>query len=159
MNTKATKPELQVVHYEDTFSITVNRAHLSFEEIQAAFIKTKGPWWIDFLFSIRDAVVGCFGISTRADHQRSKNSFGLFPILQRRPRELVLGEDEKHLNFRILLKLDSPVAGSYKLSFKTLVHFNNLLGRLYYIPVKPIHKLIVPGMLQRVAKNLPAEIR
>ena len=30
----------------------------------------------------------------------------------------------------------------------TIVRFNNWLGRLYFLPVRPIHRLIVPAMLR-----------
>jgi hypothetical protein len=34
----------------------------------------------------------------------------------------------------------------------TIVHYNNIWGRLYFLPVKPFHKLIIRTML-RIASN------
>ncbi len=41
-----------------------------------------------------------------------------------------------------------------KLTISTTAKFNNWFGKLYLLPVKPFHKLIVPIMLRRMIKKI-----
>lgn len=70
--------------------------------------------------------------------------------------EVILGEDDKHLNFRVSLFLErQPNETTNKnLTVSTTVEFNNWLGRLYFLSVRPFHKLIVPAMLKGIIKEL-----
>jgi hypothetical protein len=147
--------QLPQVHYEDVFHITVQRNRLTFDDIREAFENVKSPWWLDALFTVRDFIVKWFGIRTRDDHKPSDETLGLFPILAKTDSEVTLGEDDRHLNFRVLLKVVCVSNGLYDVSFKTLVQFNNNFGRLYFLPVKPLHKIIVPDILRRVVAGLP----
>ena len=70
--------------------------------------------------------------------------------------EVVLGEDDKHLNFRVslFLKQQTQEPSKKDLTVSTTVHYNNWFGRLYFLPVRPFHKLIVPVMLKSIMKEL-----
>jgi hypothetical protein len=58
-----------------------------------------------------------------------------------------------HLDFRISIQCTGIDAGS-QLRVITVVKFNNLLGRVYFLPVKPIHRIIVPAMMDRAARAI-----
>jgi hypothetical protein len=73
---------------------------------------------------------------------------GLFKLYQRTADELLLGEDDKHLNFRVSV-LRQHESGYDWLMISTVVHFNNWLGRLYFLPVRPFHQRIVPWMMKQ----------
>ncbi|HJV20387.1 MAG TPA: DUF2867 domain-containing protein, partial [Sediminibacterium sp.] len=67
-----------------------------------------------------------------------------------------LGEDDKHLNFRVslLINRQSDYCENKKIIISTTVKFNNWFGRLYFLLVRPFHKLIVPIMLKGIIKNI-----
>jgi hypothetical protein len=75
--------------------------------------------------------------------------------LNRTENEVILGEDDRHLNFRIsLLKSDTPTPHQKKLTLSTTVEFKNWFGKLYFLPVQPFHSLIVPTMLNGILNDL-----
>jgi len=76
---------------------------------------------------------------------------GLFNVLAKTGSKVILGEDDKHLDFRVSLFLDKQ---SNTLTVSTVVKIHNWLGRLYFLPVKPFHKLIVPTMMKEMVKQL-----
>lgn len=131
---------------------------------------TSGPKWIDGLFAARNKVVGLFGLKTpknTTDKQKQIDNFkcekgeqlGLFKVFDKTNNEVILGEDDKHLNFRISLLLDKFADKNEQknLTITTTVKFNNLFGRLYFLPVRPFHKLIVPTMLKKILKEIEKE--
>lgn len=146
--------ELERIEYVDEFSESVStRKSLSLEDVIRAANVMKPPSWIGILFSIRDSIVRWFGIKTRDHYQPSddRSSVAIFPILQQTEHQIVAGDDDRHLNFRVIIRLSDQGGGIYRVSFRTLVQFNNLIGKIYFLPVKPIHKVIVPAMLKRLA--------
>jgi hypothetical protein len=64
------------------------------------------------------------------------------------------------LDFRISLFLE-PIEGDvFKkiITISTTVIFHNKFGKIYFLPVKPFHKRIVPVMLKGIIKHLEQEI-
>lgn len=128
---------------------------------------SSGPKWIEKLFTVRNKIVSIFGLKTSgniSDRQKQLDNFhcekgeqlGLFKVFDRTENEVILGEDDKHLNFRVSLLLDEAQIGSSQraLTISTTVEFNNSWGKLYFLPVRPFHKLIVPSMLKGIIKEL-----
>lgn len=128
---------------------------------------TCGPKWIEKLLLMRNKLVGVFGLKTSktitnrhllvANLKCEKGEqLGLFKVFDKTSNELLLGEDDKHLNFRISLFIDNPTKDNIKknLTISTAVTFNNWFGRLYFIIVRPFHKLIVPAMLNGILVNI-----
>lgn len=128
---------------------------------------TTGPKWIDKLFKFRNMIVKLVGLKTAnniSKRQLQLNNFkgepgeqiGLFKVFQRTDNEIILGEDDKHLNFRVSLFLEQSGIEPYQkqLTISTLVKFNNKFGKIYFIPVKPFHKKIVPTMLKGIIKEI-----
>lgn len=136
------------------------------QDIGKAFF-TSSPEWVGKLFVLRNKIAAIFGLKASGEtghRQKLLENFkcepgeqlGLFKVFDRNHNEVVLGEDDKHLNFRVSLFLDkSPADESVKyLTISTCVQFNNWFGRLYFLPVKPLHKVIVPTMLKAIIKDL-----
>ena len=65
-----------------------------------------------------------------------------------------MGENDKHLNFKVSILLEKLEANNKSITISTIVVFNNWFGKLYFFPVKPFHKLIVPIMLKSILKDL-----
>lgn len=127
---------------------------------------SAGPKWIDTLFALRNNLVKWFGLKTTGkltNRQQQLENFkgepgeriGLFKVFHKTENELILGEDDKHLDFRVSLFLDKNIETNQKqLTISTLVKFNNIFGKLYFIPVKPLHKQIVPTMFKGIIKQI-----
>jgi hypothetical protein len=65
-----------------------------------------------------------------------------------------LGEDDKHLDFRISVLRQMRTISSGPAPYlivSTVVRCHNGLGRLYLAAVGPIHRVIFPAMLRRAA--------
>lgn len=61
----------------------------------------------------------------------------------------MLGLDDRHLDFRIVVEVTELGAGR-QVAASTIVKTHNLLGRTYLAVVKPFHRIIVPAMLAQV---------
>ena len=81
------------------------------------------------------------------------NVAGIFHVLARNGDEILLGEDDRHLDFRlsVLVRRQAGVAWAV---VTTVVRYNGLLGRAYFLPVRPFHKRIVPAMLRNMQRAL-----
>lgn len=131
---------------------------------------SSGPKWIDYLFALRNKLVAIFGLKTSGkmdDRQKKVANFkgevgeqlGLFKVFEKTDNELILGEDDTHLNFRVSLFIDSEnqTKAHKNLTITTTVNYNNWFGRLYFLPVKPFHRLIVPTMLKEMLKQIEVQ--
>ena len=125
---------------------------------------SSAPKWTESLFVLRNKLVSVFGLKTSSKPVNKANilanfqcetgeRIGLFKVFGKTGNEVILGEDDKHLNFRVSI-LYSPCASGKEVTISTTVKFNNWLGRLYFLPVRPIHKLIAPAMLKGMIKNI-----
>ena len=154
--------------YVDSFQgvINDNENKFSSTDIGKAFF-SSGPKWVGRLFTLRNKIVSIFGLKTSEDitnREKQLENFkcepgeqlGLFKVFSKTENEVVIGEDDKHLNFRVSLILNQQRKETKKkdLIVSTTVEFNNLFGRLYFIPVRTFHKLIVPTMLKGMIREL-----
>ena len=153
--------------YMDSFEggLVGNGQNFNITQIGKAFF-TSGPKWGKKMFAIRNKMVGLFGLKTGAetDPEKDADSFtcevgervGIFKVLDKTSNEIILGEDDKHLDFRISLLFDKNQGGQDEnsLTISTTVKFHNWLGVLYFLPVRPFHKLIVPAMLKNIIGKL-----
>jgi hypothetical protein len=128
-----------------------------------------GPKWVETLFGIRNTLASAVGLKTSgtpAERQLAMQRFrcepgekmGLFRVYDKNDFEVILGEDDKHLDFRVSLLLvpHDKDPGKKELLITTLVHFNNTWGKVYFLPVRPFHKKIVPSMLNAMIRQLEA---
>ncbi|MGN6493299.1 MAG: DUF2867 domain-containing protein [Agriterribacter sp.] len=158
--------ERKKYHYTDSYQsgFVSSQNNIGPTDIGKAFF-SGGPKWVEHLFSVRNKIVKLFGLKTPGNNViEQKDNFkcdageqlGLFKVFNKTHNEVVIGEDDKHLNFRVSLLLDrSPNAtGKMSLTITTTVQFNNWLGRVYFFPVKLFHKLIVPSILKRMIQKL-----
>lgn len=114
------------------------------------------PQWVVQLLEFRNVIVRPFGLktsivavpATNQDELQPGTAVGSFEILDRRQNEeIMLGEDDKHLDYRVSIQLEREEKKCWVV-VSTVVKFNNWLGRAYSIPVKPVHKIIVPAMMR-----------
>ena len=155
--------------YVDSFqgTFTDQEGKLRPADIGKLFFRS-GPKWIDFLFAFRNKVVGFIGLKAAGNTGDKLARFqceegeqlGLFKVYAKTENEVVLGQNDRHLNFRVSLFLGRVAdrEGKRALSITTTVKFHNRMGRLYFVPVKQFHKRIVPSMLRGMLRNL-ADLR
>ncbi len=128
------------VHFHDTYQISA-KTDKSAAGISVELMRL--PAWATALFKLRNATVGVFGL-------RADSSKPVFPLISQTETEVVSGLSDKHLDFRASI-LKNPEAGT--ISVTTVVHFNNVWGRVYFFPVKPFHKMIMKAMLKKYLKT------
>ncbi len=111
--------------------------------------------WFKTLLLIRDSVVRRFGLKTTGDLLQSNDGgdrIDFFPVLSSYDDELILGEDDRHLDFRLSL-LVQRVIGSPDLVFATtVVRCHNRLGRAYLAAIVPFHGMVIRSNLRRAAR-------
>ena len=66
--------------------------------------------------------------------------------------ELVVGEDDRHLDFRVANLLRTGAAGGRELVVVTVVHCHNRLGRTYLAVIAPFHRTILRANLERAVR-------
>lgn len=169
---KSVLPEGSSLHnedydYIDSFEgMIIDTNHtLTVGDIGKAFF-TSAPAWVGILFALRNRIAGLIGLKTpskkkdteemlRHFHCEPGERLGLFKVLSKSEQEVVLGEDDTHLNFRVSLWIQpSPGTPVKHLIVSTSVKFNNRMGRMYFAPVRPFHRLIVPVMLKGMIRQL-----
>ena len=143
----------------DAYSIELPSGASTNPELLARFIFSHQAPWIGSLIAVRDAIVGGFGLKTAKQltslGATSKTGrVGIFKIYGISPTEIVLGEDDKHLDFRlsVLCSNEPSPAGNRQLTLSTVVHCHNRLGRLYILVIAPFHRLVVQSSLRSAAR-------
>jgi hypothetical protein len=122
-------------------------------ETLARFMLGEEAPWLRLLMGVRDAAVAGFGIKTSRQLRRGSVTDGvariyIFRVYEITGDEAILGEDDKHLDFRI-----SVLRRSDEIVVTTVVHCHNLLGRLYLALITPFHRLVVKSILRRAARR------
>lgn len=123
---------------------------------RAAFEQQAG--WIRFLTRLRDVIMrplgvkssGAVGIAGLAQGP----VVGYFPILSMRADELVIGVDDRHLDFRAVMMVRPTLTGGRELVAVTVVHCHNLLGRSYLAAIAPFHRVIVKANLEGALRKI-----
>lgn len=150
------------IDYQDCFAANITGNHpVTITQTGIAF-STGTPSWIKKLLKLRDRLVGSFGLKTAkklpAGQLKTLNcgdQLGIFKILDKNEKEVILGENDKHLDFRVSLYLQQLCA-QQQLLCTTTVHYNNRWGKIYFFFVKPFHRLIVPAMIKSTIHQLRA---
>lgn len=141
---------------------------IDIRDIGKAFF-TSSPKWGKKMFAFRNNMVRMFGLKTGAPNGKlpTDDDFtceigervGLFKVFDKTDHEIILGEDDRHLDFRISLLLNNSrnLQDESSLTISTTVKYHNWLGILYFLPVRPFHKLIVPAMLKNIIAKLESK--
>ncbi len=154
------------IDYADTFRVQIPATCTTASTVAQALFSTV-PTWVKILLRLRNALVAPLGLKTgpvfgtaRPERAITRDiqpgsRIGIFPVLACTPEEILMGEDDKHLNFRVSVLLDREGDANWAV-VSTVVCFNNWLGRLYFVPVRPVHRVIVPATLKRGVRHLSA---
>ena len=147
------------MHLADAYSIELPTEASTDPEVLARFIFAHQAPWISTLTAVRDALVAGFGLKTAKhlaslDAQSGAGRLGIFRIYRTTSTEVVLGEDDKHLDFRlsVLCSGESSPGAKRRLILSTVVHCHNRFGRLYIFFIAPFHRLVVQSSLRSAAR-------
>ena len=115
--------------------------------------------WIRSLTWVRDALMAAVGVKSSraigaAAATRGLQVIGYFPVLSKSAREMVMGGDDRHLDFRVAVLVRTDAQGGRELVVVTVVHCHNRLGRTYLAVIAPFHRTIVRANLERTARML-----
>lgn len=111
----------------------------------------RAPGWITALLALRNLVVWPLRLKTGPSSTASQAAVGFFPVLSRSAGRMVLGLDDRHLDFRLVIDVSELGGGLQEIRASTVVKTHNVLGTAYLAAVKPFHRKIVPAMLAQVA--------
>lgn len=132
------------IDFLDTYSTT---NHLNtLEEIVALIFNTM-PKWIQVLLKLRNRLVRVVGLKSVETTSKKESSKDVFKIIELEKENIVLGVDDSHLNFRVVVQKTN--ADFYNIKVSTLVEYHHFLGRVYMWFVKPFHKLVVKQMVKQ----------
>jgi hypothetical protein len=110
----------------------------------------RSPKWVARLMALRNRLVAPFGLRTPAwNAPRTSDRIGIFPVLSDTQGQILLGFDDSHLDFRVIVSVVPGGAGR-DISITTVVRKHNLLGHVYLAAIMPFHRLIVRSMLRQV---------
>lgn len=117
----------------------------------------RQAWWIRALTRVRDTIMATVGVkSSRAVGVAAAARgpvIGFFPLRSKSAGELVMGEDDRHLDFRLAVQLRAGAAGGRELVLVTVVHCHNWLGRTYLAVITPFHRVIARASLEQAARK------
>ncbi|MGC1549427.1 MAG: DUF2867 domain-containing protein [Rhodanobacter sp.] len=141
----------------DAFAIVLPRgATHDINALACAVLGHPAPW-VKMLLRLRDVAVASFGVKT-STHIRDEVRSGatghidFFRILQQSERELIVGEDDKHLDFKASLLVRPTRNGQDReLVATTVAMCHNRFGRAYIALIAPFHRLVVRSNLRRAA--------
>lgn len=148
-------------YFHDAWAIRAAEPNL---EALGQFLRVakKAPRWVERLMAIRNRVVSLFGLKnlggmSQIDAEKSESEYGpgdrvgIFTIISRSANEVLLGDKDKHLNVVVSVhKRVECESGATVVTVTTVVHVKNWVGRLYMLPVAPVHRVIARSMVRAV---------
>lgn len=133
------RPALPRVNYSDAYAVERRPGTTADPQAWADAAFRTAPAWVGALLLLRNALVGLVGIDRGGPES--------FATVARAPGEVLLGTDERHLDFRasVLVEADRVV-------LSTVVQVHGARGRAYLAVVRRVHPTVVRAMLRRAAR-------
>jgi len=152
---------LSRIDFADAYSCQADRTYVDAEQAARA-VFANPPRMVEYLMSLRNKIVAPLGLKASVDFSDGGlGKIDVFPIISNTRAEVVVGGDDKHLDFRIWISIQPNSKGS-EVTISTLGKINNLLGRAYLFTIMPFHKLLSRSLLQQAIdrrNNVPPKTR
>jgi len=144
-------PALPGADWGDCFEVRGLSAGLTAEAAARRAFETM-PRWAGRLMALRNLLVKPLGLKGDPEAASAGTArIGMFPVILSTPTQSVMGFDDRHLDFRIVVETETLPDRQTSVRMMTLVKRHNLLGRFYLAAIMPFHKLIVANTLSRVS--------
>ena len=126
------------------------------------------PRWIDMCMTLRNRVGGIVGLKNlgtlsgvdtakQAHDYKQGDRVGVFTVIDNTFDEALIGDDDKHLRVVLGIHRKEHSDGAFvTITVTTVVHVKNMLGRIYMLPVRPMHRLITPAVLANIGSKAQA---
>lgn len=148
-------------NFFDAWQIQAADPHLS---ALGQFLKAieATPPWVNACMALRNKVVekiglknlgalGGFDPSKPETAYRAGDRVGIFTLFENTFDEVLLGDRDKHLDVTLSVHRQQLADAQVNITITTVVNQHNWLGRLYMLPVKPMHRIIAPSVLKAIA--------
>ena len=152
-----TAPLLTGADFADAYSLIVDGPALA-ASAAAQRIFSRTPRWIGALLALRNRLVALIGLKGTGasvfDEEapaQERRRIGFFPVVSERPERVVMGFDDWHLDFRVVVDVRALGADRQRVTATTLVRTHNWVGRAYLTVITPFHRVIVRAMLAQAA--------
>lgn len=155
----AIQAALKRTDFADAYEVQLARPERTVSEAYVA-IFCNAPPWVHGLMNLRGYFAVCLGLTHPFDardvglsvRQSSEigQRVGSFTVQSIHANELIVGDDDKHLNFRIST-IKTEREGVFYITVSTAVEIHNTLGRVYLFVVKPFHRFLAPYLVKRAA--------
>lgn len=120
----------------------------------------RTPRWVGSLMVLRNLAVRPFRLKTGLEPTvLPYGRIGIFPLISQFPGKVVLGLDDRHLDFRVLVEVRELGRGRQEVSASTIVKTHNWLGRTYLVIIMPFHRIVVPAMLAQLSTKSPMAVK
>jgi len=149
-------PALPSADWADCYELQVAKSDFTAMAAAHAMLG-RFPLWVRLLLWLRDAVTGLFGLkSTHDTASDDLEMIGFFPVVSKSHNQVVVGLDDRHLDFRVVIDVRNDEQGGRLVDTTTLVRRKIWLGRIYIALITPFHRLIVATMLANFGKRMNA---
>ncbi len=156
-------------HFFDAYTATDPRPAASALQTWLDVV-ARAPQWTAQLLAVRNRLVRLVGLKGAGQLQdmhppasgaspfdarsyRVGDQVGIFVIRHLSDIEVVMGQDDKHLDVQVSLTKHGQPGSDPTVVISTVVHIHNTLGHAYMAVITPFHRLIVRSMLQRLANT------
>ena len=141
----------QEANYTECYQSKVNNGKITLESCLLSLLYK--PQWVKILYKLRNVLVKPFGLKATTGSNATPNvqkgdKFVFFNVLERNEREILLFANDKHLEAWFSIQYDVNQDCSV-VTFATVFKYHNLMGRIYFIIIKPFHYLIIRDLLSR----------
>ncbi|RSK48775.1 DUF2867 domain-containing protein [Hymenobacter rigui] len=149
---------LPAPHYHDTYRLPVTAALPASEAARLLFGPDLAPGWVRHLLALRNTLASWVGLRSTLrpgpapDQLAPGGQLGPFRIYAVQPTEVLLGLDDRHLNFRVAVLTAEP----HTVALTTAVQFHNWAGRVYFAGIAPFHRAVVRALLRRARPRFMA---
>ncbi|MGH6696950.1 DUF2867 domain-containing protein [Sphingopyxis sp.] len=137
--------------FADRYDMKVAGSNLNAAEATMR-IFTRVPRFVELLLALRNMIVGPLGLKAGLRGETSRLRIGDLPVISISDHRVVLGMDDKHLDFRVSVDVGTHDDGNQLVSVVSAVRVNNAFGRIYLKVVAPFHRRIVPWMMMQVCR-------
>lgn len=148
------------VHYQDSHCLDIPFVkEITVDQVLTGILRSMPPW-VASLLRIRNKVVRIFGIKAVVPAKNEVPATNkiykpgdravFFNVLKRNNNEIVLAENDLVLCLRISVYLKNTTASNSEVYLSTIVHYNHFIGRLYFVPLIPFHRMLVTIMLKHL---------